>query len=93
MLVAQKRYRVKVPGIELAKGETVQSVIAQGGDRYRDAFWDACGMPLATSMPLLDSAGKPDSGGKPRDPDYFYDFNIDEPKPRRTGERQRPVLL
>ncbi|MBK9755721.1 MAG: thrombospondin type 3 repeat-containing protein [Nannocystis sp.] len=86
VLVAQHRYRVKVPGIELAKGETVQSVIAQGGARYREAFWDACGMPLTNSMPTLDSAGKPDDGGKRRDADYFYDFNIDEPKPKEDKE-------
>ncbi|MGB1015315.1 MAG: thrombospondin type 3 repeat-containing protein, partial [Nannocystaceae bacterium] len=34
---------------------------------YKYAFWDACGMPLIT-------------GGHEGDPDYHYDFTIDEPK-------------
>jgi hypothetical protein len=86
VLVAGHRYRVRVPGLTLAKGETVQSVIAAGGERYMNAFWDACGMPLVTSMPKLDDEGKLDNGGDARDPDYFYDFNIDEPKPKEDKE-------
>ncbi len=86
VLVAKHRYRVKVPGLTLAPGETVQSVIAGGGERYQQAFWDACGMPLVTSMPLLDANGQLSKGGKARDADYYYDFSIDEPKPKEDKE-------
>ena len=86
VLIPNRRYRVKVPGIELAPGETAQSVIAQGGQRYQEAFWDACGMPLVISMPLLDADGKPSKKGEAREKDYFYDFKIDEPKPKEDKE-------
>lgn len=86
VLIAKRRYRVKAPGLTLAKGETAQSVIAQGGERYEGAFWDACGMPLVISMPTLDADGKPTSKGSQRDPDYLYDFTIDEPKPKEDKE-------
>jgi hypothetical protein len=86
ILIAGRRYRVKVPGLELGDKETVQSVIAAGGDRYRDAFWDACGMPLVTSMPPVDAEGKISGSGKRAAPDYFYDFNIDQPKPKEDPE-------
>jgi hypothetical protein len=86
VLVAKHRYRVKVPGLELGPDQTVQSVIAAGGDDYKNAFWDACGMPLVTSMPLLDKLGAADKGGTTRDADYFYDFTIDEPKAKEDPE-------
>jgi hypothetical protein len=64
----------------------VQSVIAAGGDRYRNAFWDACGMPLVTAMPKVDAEGKLSGSGERAAPDYFYDFNIDQPKPKEDPE-------
>jgi len=84
VLVAKRRYRVVVPG--LADGETVKSALEANGDSYRNAFWDACGMPLVTSMPKLDAEGKISGSGMAASPDYFYDFNIDEPKPKEDKE-------
>ena len=88
VLVAKHRYRLKVPGLTLAAGETVHDVIAKKPDEYAAAFWDACGMPLVTSMPRVNKAdGTPvKSGGEVREADYFYDFNIDEPKPKEDKE-------
>ncbi|HEY0138309.1 MAG TPA: thrombospondin [Nannocystis sp.] len=86
-LVPGHRYRLAVPGLELAPGETVFDVIAAGGERYLAAFQDACGMPLVTSMPRLDAAGKLDPDGRPRDPDSHYDFAIDPPKPKEDREQ------
>lgn len=80
VLVAKQRYRIKVPGLDLAPGETVHTVLAGDPARYAAAFWDACGMPLVNSMPLLDSDGKVSKSGKARPADYLYDFDIDEPK-------------
>ena len=86
-LQAGHRYRLAVPGLELAPGETVHDVIAAGGDRYRAAFWDACGMPLVTAMPRLDPAGVLDPDGATRDPDSRYDFTIDLPKPKEDADQ------
>ena len=86
VLIATHRYRVKVPGLELGKDETVQSVIADNDERYQNAFWDACGMPLVISMPTLDGDGNLSPKGKRDDPDYLYDFTIDEPKPKEDKE-------
>ncbi len=85
VLLAKHRYRIRAPGLELGDKETVQQVIAAGGDRYRNAFWDACGMPLVTSMPKVDAEGKVGSGDRAK-PDYLYDFFIDEPKPKEDPE-------
>ncbi len=54
-----RRYRMVAPGLE---------DIAQMADpaAYRDAFWDACGMPLVT--------------GGASSPDFLYEFEIDPPK-------------
>jgi hypothetical protein len=68
------------------KDETVQSVIAENDERYQNAFWDACGMPLVISMPTLDGDGNLSPKGKRDDPDYLYDFTIDEPKPKEDKE-------
>jgi hypothetical protein len=94
VLVAGRRYRLKVPGVQLGPKQDVFDIIGGQADAsgnanaYRDAFWDACGMPLVTSMPLLDDTGKVvSSGGKRKDPDYFYDFKIDEPKPKEDKEQ------
>ncbi len=88
VLVAKHRYRLKVPGLTLAAGETVHDVIAKKPDEYARAFWDACGMPLVTSMPHINKEDGTviKSGGEVRDADYFYDFNIDEPKPKEDKE-------
>jgi hypothetical protein len=56
-----ERYRVHVPG--LADIEQMQDP-----ERYRAAFWDACGMPLVTGLPGSGEA------------EYTYDLSIDEPK-------------
>lgn len=78
-LKAGHRYRLHAPGLTLAPGETVFDVIAAGGDRYHNAFWDACGMPLVTGMPTIDGQVAAD--------DYHHDFTIDLPKPREDQEQ------
>ena len=86
VLVAKQRYRLKVPGLTLAPGQTVHDLIAGDPAAYAAAFWDACGMPLVTSMPLLDDEGKASKGGEARPADYLYDFGIDEPKPKEDKD-------
>ena len=86
VLVAKQRYRLKVPGLTLAPGETVHDVIARDPGRYNAAFWDACGMPLVTSMPLLDPDGAATERGRASAPDHFYDFDIDKPVAREDRD-------
>jgi hypothetical protein len=55
------RYQLVVPGLGSIDG--VSDPVA-----YREAFWDACGMPLILGGYVSEM------------PDYGYDFQIDEPK-------------
>lgn len=74
------RYRLKVPGMNLAPGEDVYTAMKNRPEEYKAAFWDACGMPLVLSMPTLDAQGQVSNGGTAAAPDYLYDFRIDAPK-------------
>jgi hypothetical protein len=103
VLVSEHRYRLKVPGIEIspevyekAQKETnpskateiVREYLLSDPDKYKTAFWDACGMPLVTSMPPLDAeTGEIKKGGKAQKPDFYYDFTIDRPKPKEDKEQ------
>lgn len=77
-----KWYRMVIPGLRDGNGNYYSSMedfraayaADPGGSeaRYKDAFWDACGMPLIL-------------GGAKR-PDYFYDFQIDVPKAKEDKD-------
>ncbi len=58
-LVPEHRYRMVIPGLDSIE-EMADPV------KYRNAFWDACGMPLVL--------------GDTSEIDFLYDFGIDEPK-------------
>lgn len=61
----RKRYRLVVPGLEsMAEMNDPQ--------KYQQAFWDACGMPLITGNNFTD---------------YFYDFTIDNPQCKEDPEQ------
>lgn len=80
VLKPRQRYRLRVPGLVLGDGEDVYDAMKNRPDDYRNAFWDACGMPLVLGMPKLNDKGEVSGGGKAASPDYFYDFAIDAPK-------------
>ena len=77
-----KWYRMVVPGLRKADGTYYASMADfrrdYAGDpagsevRYKEAFWDACGMPM-----ILGGASRPD---------YFYDFQIDVPKAKEDKD-------
>ncbi|HWB80998.1 MAG TPA: thrombospondin type 3 repeat-containing protein [Nannocystaceae bacterium] len=54
-----KRYRMVLPGLD-----SIDDMADP--ERYRQAFWDACGMPLVL--------------GGTKELDFLYDFDIDDPK-------------
>lgn len=81
VFVPGRRYRIDVPGLELADGETVFEAMKDPA-RYAAAFHDACGMPLVTSMPRLDGEGLVSASGARPDPDHYYEFEIDPPRCR-----------
>lgn len=103
VLVSERRYRLVVPGIKIpddvyvkaqkesdqAKStEIIREYLLSDPVAYKEAFWDACGLPLVTSMPPLDpSTGEIKAGGKSKSADFYYDFSIDRPKPKEDKEQ------
>jgi len=61
----------------LAPGLDERSQMADSGD-YKAAFWDACGMPLII--------------GGADEPDYLYQFTIDEPKCKEDPDQDEIQL-
>jgi hypothetical protein len=74
ILATGRRYRLFVPGL-LGADE------AADPDAYRNAFWDACGMPLVLGD--LD-------GNAPAD--YLFDFSIDPPKCKEDQDTDQVQL-
>jgi thrombospondin type 3 repeat protein len=66
VLVPNHRYRLDVPGLD-----DIDEM--SDPDKYRAAFWDACGMPLVR-------------GGAEK-ADFLYDFEIDDPKCREDPDK------
>ncbi|MBL9106943.1 MAG: thrombospondin [Myxococcales bacterium] len=94
VLQSNHRYRLVVPGLDVPDNvysggeDAIRKYMFEDPDRYKAAFWDACGMPLITGMPPIDAeTGKIKSGAKQRDNDFYYDFLIDDPKPKEDKEQ------
>jgi len=75
-------YRFKIPGLESINGTAINSykdfqdyyaIDPTGADAaYKEAFWDACGMPLII--------------GGASEPDHYFDFTIDPPKAKEDKD-------
>lgn len=96
VLKATRRYRLVVPGVSVPADvyaklkddeNAVRDYFFSNPDEYKRAFWDACGMPLVTGMPPLDPDGVIKSGGETKPNDFYYDFLIDEPKPKEDKDQ------
>lgn len=84
-----KTYRMRMPGLRRPDGTYYDSMDefrtayaadpVAGEASYKNAFWDACGMPL-----ILGGASSPD---------YFYDFRVSTPKAKEDKDGVLGVSL